>query len=86
LMVSNIRYRTFKDFDLRHRRSFIQLVFAVAAMVFVAIRPEVGLFVVFGYYALWGFIRESIVWLKGRLVDKKRKVRWDLKSKENHEL
>lgn len=27
LMVSNVRYRSFKDFDVRHRRQFVQLVF-----------------------------------------------------------
>lgn len=64
LMVSSIRYRSFKDFDLRHRRSFFLLVFLVALLAFIAIRPELTLILVFGYYALWGPIREGLLALK----------------------
>jgi CDP-diacylglycerol--serine O-phosphatidyltransferase len=60
LMVSSIRYRSFKDFDLRHRRSFVQLVFLVAMIALAAVRPEITLALIFVYYAGWGPVREAI--------------------------
>lgn len=66
LMVSNVRYRSFKDFDLRHRRSFFLLVLMVAMLAFIVARPELGLFVLFSYYALWGPVREGLSLLRRR--------------------
>ena len=71
LMVSSIRYRSFKDFDLRHRRSFFLLVLLVGGLAFVAIKPELSLCLVFGYYAAWGPIREFLSVLK-RPFERKR--------------
>jgi CDP-diacylglycerol--serine O-phosphatidyltransferase len=71
LMVSSIRYRSFKDFDLRHRRSFFQLVVLVAMLAFAAVRPEVTLAMIFGYYACWGPVREGVSWVK-RWVDRRK--------------
>ena len=48
LMVSSIRYRSFKDFDLRHRRSFFQLVLLVLLLAVAAVRPEITLSIIFG--------------------------------------
>lgn len=64
LMVSSIRYRSFKDFDLRHRRGFIELVFLVSLLALGAIRPELSLCIIFGYYVLWGPLREGISLVK----------------------
>lgn len=64
LMVSSIRYRSFKDFDLRHRRSFFLLVLLVGLLALVAIKPETALAAIFGYYVLWGPIREGLGLLK----------------------
>ncbi len=66
LMVSSIRYRSFKDFDLRHRRSFILLVFMVIGLALIAIRPEITIAMVFGYYVAWGPIREAASWIRRR--------------------
>lgn len=66
LMVSNIRYRSFKDFDLRHRRSFIWLVFIVALVAFIAVRPEISIAMVIGYYVLWGPVREVVALVRSR--------------------
>lgn len=71
LMVSNIRYRTFKDFDLRHRRSFFQLVILVTLLAVAAVKPEIALSLIFGYYVLWGPIREGVALVR-RLVVKKK--------------
>jgi CDP-diacylglycerol--serine O-phosphatidyltransferase len=56
VMVSNFRYRSFKDIDFRHRRPFEYLVFAVFLLAIVAIRPETSLFVLFLTYATLGAI------------------------------
>jgi len=58
LMVSTVRYRSFKDFDLRHRRRFFMLVFLIVGLAFVIIHPEVGLLVLTSYYVFWGPVRE----------------------------
>lgn len=66
LMVSSVRYRSFKDFDLRHPRSFFQLVLLVLLLALAAVRPEITLATIFTYYVCWGPIREVIGWIKRR--------------------
>lgn len=56
VMVSNFRYRSFKDLDLRHRRPFEYLVIGVFIFALVAIRPETTLFVLFLTYATLGAV------------------------------
>lgn len=56
VMVSNFRYRSFKDLDLKHRLPFHYLVGGVAIIVAVAWHPEVMLFVLFLSYALLGAV------------------------------
>ncbi len=77
LMVSSIRYRSFKDFDLRHRRSFFLLVFMVAGLALIAIRPEITIAMVFGYYAAWGPIRELISLIRRKFLGHKLEVKTD---------
>jgi len=55
-MVSNFPYRSFKDVDLRERLPFKYLVLGVAILAFVALRPEITLFVLFVTYAFLGLI------------------------------
>lgn len=55
-MVSTFRYRSFKDFDFRHRQPFTYLVGGVFIFAIVAIRPEVSLFVLFLSYATLGAV------------------------------
>lgn len=73
LMVSSIRYRSFKDFDLRHRRSFFQLVMLVMLLAIAAVKPEITLAIIFGYYVLWGPIREGVSLLR----------RWGTRKKDD---
>lgn len=54
VMVSNFRYRSFKDFDLKERMPFRYLVFGILVLVVVALQPEVMLFVLFMSYAALG--------------------------------
>lgn len=64
LMVSSVRYRSFKDFDLRHRRSFFQLVLVLIVVTSIVVRAEVSLALLLGGYVLWGPIRELITWIR----------------------
>lgn len=56
VMVSNFRYRSFKDLDFRERVPFRYLVVGVLLLVLVASRPEVMLFVLFLTYAFLGAV------------------------------
>lgn len=56
VMVSNFRFRSFKDLDLKERLPFRYLILGVALLVIVALRPEVMLFVVFMSYAVLGAV------------------------------
>ncbi len=73
LMVSSIRYRSFKDFDLKRKKSFLILVLGVALVTFIAIKPEVTLGLVFGYYVLWGPLTEAFHLVR-RLFGRRRPV------------
>ena len=70
VMVSTFRYRSFKDLDLRERLPFWYLVLGVAALVGVALRPEVMLFVLFMTYAALGAVFGVLGW--GRIPKKRR--------------
>ena len=56
VMVSNFRYRSFKDLDLKERMPFKFLVLGVGIFAVVAWRPEVMLFLLFLTYASLGAI------------------------------
>lgn len=52
LMVSNIRFRSFKDFDLKNNVSFVKILTMVMVIVLVAIDPPITLFTAFFLYAI----------------------------------
>ncbi|MNL34450.1 hypothetical protein D3C87_1564230 [compost metagenome] len=56
VMVSNFRFRSFKDLDLKERLPFRYLILGVLVLVVVALRPEVMLFVLFLAYAGLGTV------------------------------
>lgn len=56
VMVSNFRYRSFKDLDLKERLPFRYLILGVTLIAVVAWWPEVMLFVVFMTYATLGAV------------------------------
>lgn len=74
LMVSSVRYRSFKDFDLRHRRSFFQLVLLVTVLAIVMIQHELTLVLVVGYYVAWGPVQEAYILMKSRLGRKEHRT------------
>lgn len=63
LMVSTIRFPSFKELNWRSRASFGYLMVGVLAMILVAIKPEVTLFLVLAVY-----IGGSLLWNCGRLL------------------
>lgn len=56
VMVSNFRYRSFKDLDLKQRLPFRYLILGVIVLFLVAIRHELMLFVLFFSYAILGAV------------------------------
>ncbi len=54
LMVSNVRYYSFKDFDLRRRVPFVSVLLMVVLLVFASIDPPIMLFGGFLVYAVSG--------------------------------
>lgn len=54
LMVSNFRYRSFKDFDIKGKVPFIVIIIIVLVYVLISIDPPEILFVIFLIYALSG--------------------------------
>lgn len=54
LMVSNLRYRSFKDLDLKNKVPFVTIIVLVLIFVFISIDPPHILFLIFTGYALSG--------------------------------
>jgi len=76
LMVSRVRYRSFKDLDLRSRRSYIYILPLAAMLIAILVRPEIALPVFAASYLvsgpstyLWGLMRR-----RGRTVGDRPEV------------
>ena len=54
LMVSNIRYHSFKELDLRGRIRFVSMIAIVVALALVSLEPPLVLFTLFASYAASG--------------------------------
>jgi len=67
LMVSNIKYRSFKHLELSRKKSFSILVFAILAIYIIATLPELFIFVIIFGYVLDG----PLEWL---LLQKKKET------------
>jgi CDP-diacylglycerol---serine O-phosphatidyltransferase len=61
LMVSTVKYRSFKDLKFRGGTHFNYLVWAILALMLVVAWPQVMLFVVFAGYALSGPIEKAVL-------------------------
>jgi len=66
LMVSNIRYRSFKDLDLKGRVRFVTVLLVVMIFVFISLDPPQVLFAIFLLYALSGPVNTLITLRKRR--------------------
>jgi len=69
LMVSRIKYRSFKDLKFRGGQHITYLVWGILGLVLVAAWPQVMLFVMFVGYALLGPV-ERMIWLLAKLAGK----------------
>jgi CDP-diacylglycerol--serine O-phosphatidyltransferase len=56
LMVSNVRYYSFKDLDLRGRVPFVALLAIVMVFVLISLEPASVLLILFGGYVLSGIV------------------------------
>jgi CDP-diacylglycerol--serine O-phosphatidyltransferase len=65
LMVSTIRYRSFKQVDLRRRRSYRMVLMLVVVLVLIALDPHVALVVLAITYTASGPIEWAISRLRG---------------------
>lgn len=63
LMVSTIKYRSFKDLKFRGCRHFNYLVWVILGLMLVMAWPQVMLFVIFAAYAVSGPVERGFGWL-----------------------
>jgi CDP-diacylglycerol--serine O-phosphatidyltransferase len=67
LMVSNIRYRSFKNLNLRERKSFSTLIAVVLFLIVFATYPEITLFLSVALYVLSGMMERPVLALIRRV-------------------
>ena len=70
LMVSNIRYHSFKQFDLHGRVPFIAGIVVVLIFAFIAIEPPLVLFIISLTYATSGPVYTLMLIRQRRLTRK----------------
>jgi CDP-diacylglycerol--serine O-phosphatidyltransferase len=69
LMVSNVRYFSFKEIDIHRRQPFWVLVLVILALKLLIAEPQICLFTVFFLYAASGPARS--VWVYGRRLTRR---------------
>jgi len=79
LMVSNIRYRSFKDLDLKGKIPFVTLIVVVLVFVFISVSPPQVLFFIFLAYAISGPIN-TLVSLRKRRAERRTQSQGDVKD------
>ncbi|MBU4484544.1 CDP-diacylglycerol--serine O-phosphatidyltransferase, partial [bacterium] len=75
LMVSTIKYRSFKQIDFKSKKSFFVLVGVVGAIFVIALNPKVTLLFLVSSYVVFGVIEELITLRKSREYLEKRRQR-----------
>lgn len=71
LMVSNIRYRSFKDLDLKGKIPFMTMLIVVLVFVFISLDPPQVLFAIFLGYAASGPV-VTLITLRRRRAERHR--------------
>ena len=71
MMVSNLRFNSFKNFDLRNRVPFVALLVGVLVLVFISISPPLVLFGAFLVYALSGPVTTLVFRYQRRALRRK---------------
>lgn len=67
LMVSNVRYRSFKDMDLKGRVPFVAILVVVLIFVLISINPPQVLLGIFALYAISGPVLTLVTLRRRRL-------------------
>lgn len=80
LMVSNIRYHSFKQFDFRNRVPFVTILIVVLIFVFIASEPSLVLFLMALCYTLSGPIL-TLILIRRRLLIRRRRAKRIKKEK-----
>lgn len=75
LMVSNIRYRSFKDLDMRNRVPFVAVLLLVLTFAFISIDPSKVLFALFFGYAVSGPANTLVFLRKRKQILQRRRQR-----------
>jgi len=70
LMVSNIRYFSFKEFDLAKRKPFSIFIFVVLTMIVIIMAPVIVLFGFALAYVFSGPVNMILAWRKKRVAKK----------------
>ena len=81
LMVSNVRFRSFKDVQLKKHVSFVMILIVVLVFVLVTVDPPKVLFVVFAGYAISGPIATAWGLQQKKRIRKKLLLRRSSKHK-----
>lgn len=82
LMVSNIGYRSFKQFDFKRKNSFFVLVLMVIGLFLVAARPETTMFILVLGYVIAGIVEEIYRWRKRGSISQRIRRRKEDKLKK----
>lgn len=70
LMVSSVKYYSFKDPELIKKQPFGFLVLAVLLLIVIAAEPAIMMFVLFGCYILSGPVTFLVTWPRRRRLEK----------------
>jgi CDP-diacylglycerol--serine O-phosphatidyltransferase len=70
LMVSNIRYFSFKELDLAKRKPFSIFIFVVLSLIVIVMEPVVVLFAFVLFYVFSGPVNMVLAWRKKRALRK----------------
>jgi CDP-diacylglycerol--serine O-phosphatidyltransferase len=79
LMVSNIRYHSFKGFDFRSKVPFVAMVAIVMVIAVISAEPPIVLFAIFLLYAISGPVLTLLVLQKRRRSRRKEEKKPDSK-------
>lgn len=65
LMVSTVRFPSFKELNWKSRASFGYLLVGVLAMILIAVKPEVTLFLILSGFIVFSLLWNGVRWVKG---------------------
>ncbi len=70
LMVSNVRYFSFKELDLAKRKPFSLFMFVILSMIVIIMEPTIVLFGFIFVYVFSGPVNMVRAWRKRRILRK----------------